>query len=146
QISAPDYSDITTPEGLREILNRAIIYLHGYGTVNTSSPPLLSEEGGAVRFHPKGISTVLMAPGNARDDRVEDDAKAVRRAIELLNDWRGPDALPWVVFGHSMGGLMARLALVDMEADGIDHDVALYISYDSPHKGVHVPQGMQYLK
>ena len=46
-----------------------------------------------------------------------------------------------VVFGHSMGGLVARYALRDMEIRGIEHDTSFYISHDSPHLGANVPLG-----
>lgn len=142
-------ASLDTEEGVRTALNRALIYLHGYGVAHTWLPEIFYEDGtwgGLDDLHDKGISAVVMAPGNAKEDRVEDDAEAVRRALTLLNDYRGDDALPWVVFGHSMGGLMARIALADMEKEGVAHDVALYVSYDSPHSGVHVPMGMQNLK
>lgn len=48
-----------------------------------------------------------------------------------------------VVFGLSMGGLVARYALRDMELKGELHDVATYVSGDTPHLGVNVPVGYQ---
>lgn len=45
--------------------------------------------------------------------------------------------------GISMGGLISRLALAEMEKDGYDHRVELFISYDSPHKGANVPLALQ---
>lgn len=143
------HPSLDTEEGVRVALNRAVVFLHGYGVTAPRLPTIFYEdgsEGGLYDLHGKGISVVVMAPGNAKEDKVEDDAEAVRRALTLLNAYRGDDSVPWVVFGHSMGALMARLALAGMEKDGVDHDVALYVSYDSPHSGVHVPQGMQNLK
>lgn len=138
-----------TEEGVRTALNRAVVFLHGYGVAEPRLPQIFYEDGstgGLYDLHRDGISVVAMAPGHAKDDKVEDDAEALRRALTMLNAWRGEDALPWIVVGHSMGALMARIALARMEKDGVDHDVALYVSYDSPHSGVHVPQGMQNLK
>lgn len=136
-------------EQVKEALERAVLFLHGYGVVDPLLPWVLYEDGSDGSFadlHRAGISVVAVAPGNAPDDRVEDDAAAVRRALTFLNGLRSEDALPWVLFGHSMGGLLARIALAEMEADGEPHEVALYVTYDTPHRGVHVPAGMQNLK
>ncbi len=42
------------------------------------------------------------------------------------------------VVGLSMGGVVTRYALADMEENGIDHHVGTFISYDSPQQGAHV--------
>jgi pimeloyl-ACP methyl ester carboxylesterase len=55
-----------------------------------------------------------------------------------------------VVLGQSMGGLIARYAICDMEkrrlnnpANNPDHEVRLLVTHDSPHRGVNVPLGFQ---
>lgn len=53
--------------------------------------------------------------------------------------------IPNVVLGQSMGGVIARYALKDMENTGLDHKTRLYISDDAPHQGANVPQGYQHL-
>ncbi len=64
--------------------------------------------------------------------------QVVFRAIgERLGD------APLTVGGFSMGGLVTRYALAKLEADGVDHQTALYLSYDSPHRGAWVPVGLQ---
>lgn len=149
RLYAPGGADLSTPQGVRNALNRAVIFVHGYGVVDTALPPVLFEDGrdGVIgAWHEAGISVLAMAPGSSGIDRVEDDALAVRRALELLGGYRSTAAFPLVILGHSMGGLAARIALAQMEADAASHDVALYISYDAPHSGVNVPQGMQNLK
>src|SRR5690606_13123572 len=52
---------------------------------------------------------------------------------------------PNVVLGQSMGGVIARWALRDMEDKGQNHQTRLFISYDAPHQGANVPQGYQHL-
>ena len=54
--------------------------------------------------------------------------------------------IPNVVLGQSMGGLLARYALRDMEnqftATGNttwQHKTSLYISHDAPHQGANIP-------
>lgn len=145
----PPKANVGNEGEVRESLNRAVVFLHGYGVTHTWPPTVFYEDtrfGDFLDLNAAGLSVVGIAPGRSTADRVEDDARAVRRALEILNAYRGERAVPWVVFGHSMGALMARIALTEMELDGVDHHVSLYISYDSPHSGVHVPQGMQQLK
>lgn len=52
---------------------------------------------------------------------------------------------PNVVLGQSMGGVIARYALKDMENTGINHQTRLFISHDAPHQGANIPQGYQHL-
>ncbi len=48
-----------------------------------------------------------------------------------------------VVLGQSMGGLIARYALKDMENRGLPHDTRLYVSHDAPHLGANTPVSVQ---
>lgn len=50
-----------------------------------------------------------------------------------------------IVIGYSMGGLVARYALTTMEHSARKHQTEIYVSYDSPHLGVNIPLGFQYL-
>ena len=51
---------------------------------------------------------------------------------------------PNIVMGISMGGLVARIALRQMEkTTGKNHQTWKYISVDTPHKGANVPVGLQ---
>jgi pimeloyl-ACP methyl ester carboxylesterase len=146
---APRSADLTTERGVRNALRRVVVFVHGYSVESTTLPPVFFEDGseGVIAdWHAAGISVVAMAPGRSSTDRVEDDALALREALELLDGYRGASPFPLVIVGHSMGALTARIALAQMEAEGAPHDVALYVSYDAPHSGVNVPQGMQYLK
>lgn len=50
-----------------------------------------------------------------------------------------------IVLGQSMGGLIARYALRDMERHNESHDTKIYISHDAPHLGANVSPGLLYL-
>ncbi|MEO5944730.1 MAG: T9SS type A sorting domain-containing protein [Ferruginibacter sp.] len=52
---------------------------------------------------------------------------------------------PNVVLGQSMGGVIARYALKDMENTALNHNTRLFISDDAPQQGANVPQGYQHL-
>lgn len=49
-----------------------------------------------------------------------------------------------VIVGHSMGGLIARIALVWMERSHQSHGMDYYVSYDTPHRGAYWPLGVMY--
>ena len=50
-----------------------------------------------------------------------------------------------VVLGQSMGGVIARYALADMEQTGLDHKTRLFVSHDAPQQGANIPVGVQYM-
>jgi Secretion system C-terminal sorting domain len=50
-----------------------------------------------------------------------------------------------VMIGESMGGLLTRMALKQLENEKYDHKVGLYVSFDAPHQGANIPPGYQYL-
>lgn len=49
-----------------------------------------------------------------------------------------------VVLGQSMGGVIARYALRDMEDLNMDHETRLYVSHDAPQQGANIPVGISY--
>ena len=50
-----------------------------------------------------------------------------------------------VITGLSMGGLVVRYALRDMELNNLVHETRLFISHDAPHWGANVPVAYQAL-
>lgn len=50
-----------------------------------------------------------------------------------------------VVLGQSMGGVIARYALADMEQSGLDHKTRLFVSHDAPQQGANIPVSVQYM-
>ncbi|MFK0110899.1 esterase/lipase family protein [Streptomyces sp. NPDC091217] len=64
-------------------------------------------------------------------------AATMRTLAEQLDDTR------LLVGGFSMGGIVARYALANMEKQRIDHRTGVYVSFDSPHRGAWVPIGLQ---
>ena len=87
-------------------------------------------------------------------DYIQRNAFLVERLIQWVNDNKGlvpGQTIPEhnIVMGMSMGGLVARYALSDMEqrqaSTGIAHDTRLYISHEAPHQGANVPLGVQHM-
>ena len=77
-------------------------------------------------------------------DYIQRNAYLLERVIQWVNDNKVGDE-PNIVMGISMGGLVSRYALADMEKNGVDHETRLFISLDSPHQGANVPLGFQYM-
>ncbi len=77
-------------------------------------------------------------------DFIERNAMILAEIITLINTQKvGTEQN--VVIGPSMGGLISRYALNYMEANTLNHDTRLWISFDSPHRGANVPIGLQHL-
>jgi hypothetical protein len=81
-------------------------------------------------------------------DYIQRNAFLLERVIKWVNEIKQPlvnttTYASNVVVGLSMGGLCARYALKDMENKGINHQTRLFVSFDSPHQGANVPQGIQ---
>jgi hypothetical protein len=81
-------------------------------------------------------------------DDLHRNAYLVEDVIKWVNAEKtaAGSSIPNVVLGQSMGGLLARFALRDMEnqftATGDttwQHQTSLYISHDAPHQGANIP-------
>lgn len=76
-----------------------------------------------------------------------DNAELLKMVIREVNKRKPSDGSGdrTVLAAHSMGGLIARCALRQMEMNGEQHQVDYYISQDVPHLGAVVPIGAQYM-
>ncbi|MBC2846292.1 T9SS type A sorting domain-containing protein [Winogradskyella flava] len=75
-------------------------------------------------------------------DFIQRNAYMLEAVIDWVNNQKVGNEQN-VVLGMSMGGLVARYALRDMEINGETHDTKLYISHDTPHQGANVPLAFQ---
>ncbi|MFD6422431.1 lipase family alpha/beta hydrolase [Streptomyces sp. NPDC060198] len=85
---------------------------------------------------------VVLIGYDERSASIMDNAKTVTAAIQRTIAERQGSA-PLTVGGFSMGGIIARYVLAKLEGQGIDHQTALYFSYDTPHRGAVIPIGLQ---
>lgn len=77
-------------------------------------------------------------------DYIENNAKVLEAVINKVNQVKsGSNKIS--IIGYSMGGLVVRWCLKDMEDRGLNHNVDKYFSYDAPHQGANIPLGCQYL-
>lgn len=81
-------------------------------------------------------------------DYIQRNAFLLERVIQIVNarktTWNGVRQ-DNVIIGMSMGGLVVRYALRDMELNSLAHETRLFISHDAPHNGANVPVGYQAL-
>ena len=77
-------------------------------------------------------------------DYIERNALVVEEVIKWVNSIKVGNEKA-VVIGQSMGGVVARYCLRDMEQRGIDPKVRLFVSDDSPQQGANMPLSIQYL-
>lgn len=72
---------------------------------------------------------------------IQTNADILEQVIQWINSIKSATADKNIVFGQSMGGLIARYALRKMEQSTTTHDCSAYVSHDTPHLGANVPLG-----
>lgn len=87
---------------------------------------------------------VIYVNWNNGVDFLERNALVLQEVIAWVNANK-VTTTPNIILGQSMGGVISRYALRDMEDDGLVHDTSLYISHDAPHQGAHVPLGALFM-
>ena len=75
---------------------------------------------------------------------IQANADIMAQVIRWVNSKKTSQSESTILMGQSMGGLISRVALCNMESIGELHDVGLFISHDSPHLGANVPLGYLY--
>lgn len=75
---------------------------------------------------------------------IQANARLFERAIEIINEKKSQDGCTEknIVFAQSMGGLIARYGLKEMENKSKVHDTSLLFFQDTPHLGAHIPIGI----
>lgn len=71
-------------------------------------------------------------------DYVQRNAFLVQKLLRVVDSLQVGDE-PRVIMGLSMGGLLVRYALRDMELRQEPHKVRLFVSMDTPHQGAYIP-------
>ncbi len=77
-------------------------------------------------------------------DFIENNAKVLEQVINNVNALKTGTNTSTII-GWSMGGLITRWCLKDMEDRGLTHKVGKFFSYDAPQQGANIPLGLQYL-
>lgn len=93
----------------------------------------------------KGYDCFYVNWNNPEADIIQ-NAQLLKQVIRAVKNRMPADgsAEPIVIVAHSMGGLITRVALREMELAGENHKVGHFVSQDVPHLGAVVPIGLQY--
>jgi len=77
-------------------------------------------------------------------NRIQTNAMALVDLLEFVNS-KTMDEI--TIIGLEVGGMISRYALTYMEnqANNIEHNVKLHITYDTPHQGINIPISIQWL-
>lgn len=127
------------------IIDRVVIITDGIDfTGATSVQTILSELGGISTFQAwlnQGID-IMFIDWPSPMGFIENNSQYLRSIIEDLN--ASPDFIAIeAIVGISMGGIISRHTLIEMEEDGIPHNVKTWVSGDSPQEGSNVSVGVQ---
>ncbi len=89
---------------------------------------------------------IIYVDWNNGVDYMQRNAYALEEVIKWVNAQKPVGSIVQnVVLGQSMGGVIARYALADMEQDGVNHQTRLFVSHDAPQQGANIPISLQYL-
>lgn len=128
-------------------LRKAVIWVEGFDALNETGIEanygIINQGSLATMLHNAGYDIIVLN-FNHGGDYIQRNARVLQQLIADVNAGRPTDD-DLIVIGYSMGGLVARYALADLEQRNIDHETGIYISLDAPHKGAHIPVSMQAL-
>lgn len=97
---------------------------------------------------PSQINTydIIYVNWNKGKDYLQRNAYLLEDIIKWVNAQKlaAGSNTPNVIIGQSMGGVIARYALRDMENRSEAHQTSLYISHDAPHQGANIPLSILY--
>ncbi|MGW0749120.1 esterase/lipase family protein [Streptomyces sp. NPDC002587] len=128
-------------------VQKPVILADGF-SMGPSDPNALWEglENGQYPFISKlrenGFDVVLLGY-DERSASIIDNANVAIQCIRKAIVDRGEGSEQLTVGGFSMGGLVTRYALAKLESEGVEHETATYLSYDTPHRGAWLPIGVQ---
>jgi len=127
-----------------EVFEQGSFYLQFLDKINEENEPL------RIALQNSGYDLVYLDYDDG-GTYIQRNAYLLQTLIKRVNAMKEANGStePNVIMGTSMGGLVIRYALAEMERprDGRtpeEHDTRLYISFDSPHQGANVPLGFQY--
>ena len=101
---------------------------------------LFNQQGTVDALHDAGYDLVIVGLDNGLAP-IESNAGVL---VEAIREARRHTGQPLVVGGVSMGGLVSRIALAQMEKAGEPHGTRVYLSIDAPHRGTYTSLGVQW--
>ncbi len=129
--------------GSDNVLDKPILIVEGFDLLNNYSEneKYTKWENILSDLQADGYDVFCLSFSDAKRS-MHENKEVVKAMINKINKDKTGN-FEGVIIGESMGGILSRMALKEMENDGIDHQIGLYVSFDSPHKGANIPPGFQ---
>lgn len=122
------------------ILDKPVILVEGYDSANEVSPSGFYNNGFSRLVY--GGRDLFVVNLNSADKSIDENAVILQQIIQEINSAKVGNH-PMAVIGYSMGGVVARKALKNMENSGINHRTSLYVSWDAPHMGANFQKSIE---
>lgn len=148
--------EVSHPEGIK-----TLIYLEGFDildfstNLNREAQEIYTEqilETSISDLRNFGYRIMVVDWQNSRI-KIQENADNLLQLLNFINcqnqNTSPPNTEETAIIGESMGGLVAKYALLKAEQDGIadgctrDHRVRLLLTFDTPHDGAHIPMSIQ---
>jgi len=131
-------------EGCDGILDKPVIICEGFDILGDQTLDYMQSKWSNTidNLNANGYDIFIVNIDNPGNSLFE-NAKIIKTLIRGINAHK-QDYFEAIYIGESMGGIIGRIALKQLENEGYNHQVGLYVSYDSPHKGAFIPEGLQY--
>jgi cytochrome P450 len=129
------------PRGAKDVVN-PVILVEGFpgGHPADYLYELLDNTGLVGKLHAAGYDLVIVGLDNGLQ-KIEANVGVL---VDCIRKARERTPRPLVVGGMSMGGIISRLALAQLEKTGEPHGTRAYLSIDTPHRGSHTSLGVQW--
>lgn len=141
------YANYLYIEGDDGILDKPIIFVEGFdilGDLTLSNLEIMINNALDIETLTNKGYDVFIINLQAPDFSLNTNAGFIKTFIKRVNESK-IDKFESILIGFSMGGVISRIALKQLENENYVHHVGLFVSFDSPHKGGNIPMGLQYL-
>ncbi|WP_025743440.1 T9SS type A sorting domain-containing protein [Aquimarina pacifica] len=129
-----------------DVFDKPLIVVQGFDPTGTMDANFQFDKYKDIldnQLNPNGYDLVLVML-NTPNQSIQNNVEVVKDAIKAINVKKHENSyFESIVIGESMGGLLARAALKELENENVDHETGLFISFDAPQKGANVPPGFQ---
>jgi len=138
--------------GCDGILNKPVIVVEPFDPLSTKNEADIFDDyeraglfGTGGELYSYGYDLVVLNFNNG-SDFIQNNAQVLKALITEINDpMMKVGNFENIVIGQSMGGLVSRYALKELENDNIDHKVGLFINHDGGQRGSNLMPGAQFM-
>lgn len=134
-------------EGVDNKLDKPVIIGEGFDFSGTTTPYTLfkewNQESRVLDLLEHGYDVFFLSYVH-HNRALPVNAQAVKALIKGINEKKEGN-YEGIFIGESTSGLLGRIALKQLENEHYDHQIGLYVSFDSPQAGANIPIGAQWI-